>query len=39
MLLFDENLAARLVAELADLYPGSVHVGDQGLASGSDRAI
>jgi predicted nuclease of predicted toxin-antitoxin system len=39
MLLFDENLAARLVAELTVLYPGCTHVGDQGLASGSDRAI
>ena len=39
MLLFDENLAARLVAELGVLYPGCTHVGDQGLASGSDRAI
>src|SRR5438128_12595770 len=39
MLLFDENLAAWFVAELADLYPGSLHVGDQGLASRSDRAI
>ncbi|HEX4185915.1 MAG TPA: DUF5615 family PIN-like protein [Stellaceae bacterium] len=39
MLLFDENLAARLVAELAILYPGCTHVGDQGLAGGSDRAI
>lgn len=39
MLLFDENLAARLVAELAVQYPGCTHVGDQGLASGSDRAI
>ena len=39
MLLFDENLAARLVSELSALYPGCTHVGDQGLASGSDRAI
>jgi len=29
MLLFDENLAARLVADLADLYPGCFHVGDR----------
>jgi len=27
-LLFDENLAARLVDALADLYPGSVHVSE-----------
>ena len=39
MLLFDENLAARLVAELAKLYPGCTNVAEQGLASGSDRAI
>jgi len=39
MLLFDENLAGRLVADLADLYPGCAHVGDRGLAGGSDHAI
>ena len=39
MLLFDENVAARLVTDLADLYPGCLHVRDQGLAGGSDRAI
>ena len=39
MLLFDENLAARLAGDLADLYPGSLHVGGRGLAGGSDRAI
>ena len=39
MLLFDENLAARLVAELADLYPGCAHVGDWDLTGGSDSAI
>lgn len=39
MLLFDENLAARLVAELADLYPDGAHVGNHGLAGGSDHAI
>lgn len=38
-LLFDENLAARLVQELVDVYPGSVHVGDVGLLGASDRAI
>jgi len=37
MLLLDENLAARLVAELVELHPSCVHVG--GLAGGSDRAI
>ena len=39
MLLFDENLPARLASDLADLYPGCVHVGERGLAGGSDRAI
>jgi predicted nuclease of predicted toxin-antitoxin system len=39
MLLFDENLAARLAVYLADLYPACTHVRDQGLAGGSDRAI
>jgi predicted nuclease of predicted toxin-antitoxin system len=39
MLLFDQNLAARLVADLADLYPGCIHVDDCGLAGCSDRAI
>jgi hypothetical protein len=39
VLLFDENLAARLVAELAALYPGCAHVGDRGLTSASDRVI
>jgi predicted nuclease of predicted toxin-antitoxin system len=39
MLLFDENLATQLVADLADLYPGRIHVGHRGLAGGSDRAI
>jgi len=39
MLLFDEDLAERLVSELADLYPDCIHVRDQGLAGGSDLAI
>jgi predicted nuclease of predicted toxin-antitoxin system len=39
VLLFDENLATRLVAHLGDLYPGCCHVADRGLAGGSDRAI
>lgn len=38
-LLFDENLAARLVVALTPLYPGSLHVRDVGLAPASDRAI
>jgi predicted nuclease of predicted toxin-antitoxin system len=39
MLLFDENLAARLVLELADLYPDCAHARDRGLTGGSDHAI
>jgi predicted nuclease of predicted toxin-antitoxin system len=38
-LLFDENLAARLVEALAAIYPGSVHVSSMGLAPACDRAI
>jgi predicted nuclease of predicted toxin-antitoxin system len=38
-LLFDENLAARLVRDLADLYPGSAHVLSLGLGGAGDRAI
>ena len=38
-LLFDENLAARLVEGLADIFPGGVHFGAAGLAGASDRAI
>lgn len=30
-LLFDENLAARLVGDLADIYPDSAHVSALGL--------
>jgi len=38
-LLFDENLAARLVHRLADLFPGSTDVTSAGLASTSDSEI
>lgn len=38
-LLFDENLAARLVKDIADLFPGSTHVISLGLGGASDRAI
>ena len=38
-LLFDENLAPRLVAALADLYPDSGHVRDVGLARANDAEI
>lgn len=38
-LLFDQNLSLRLVARLADVYPGSVHVESLGLGSASDKAV
>ena len=38
-LLFDENLAPRLVTALADLYPGSAHVREVGLAGTADLAV
>ena len=38
-MLLDENLAARLVAEILDIYPGSAHVMSVGLAATPDRAI
>jgi predicted nuclease of predicted toxin-antitoxin system len=38
-LLFDENLAARLVHDLADVYRQSAHVTALGLGGATDRAI
>lgn len=38
-LLFDENLAPRLVSALADLYPGSVHVRNMGLGGSTDASV
>ena len=38
-LLFDENLPPLLVGGLSDVFPGSVHVRDVGLARASDAAI
>ena len=38
-LLFDQNLAARLVADLRDLFPGSVHVRDLDMASAADETV
>ena len=38
-LLFDENISPRLVAALSDVFPGSVHVRDVGLARATDAAI
>ncbi len=37
--LFDQNVSPRLVAGLSDMYPGSVHVRDIGLARANDAAI
>jgi predicted nuclease of predicted toxin-antitoxin system len=38
-LLLDQNLAPRLVASLANLYPNSTHVRDVGLATADDDAV
>ena len=38
-LLVDENLAPRLAEQLADLFPGSVHVTSVGLGNMSDAVI
>ena len=38
-LLFDQNLSHRLVGLLADLFPGSLHVAECGLADADDRMI
>ncbi|MEX2531607.1 MAG: DUF5615 family PIN-like protein [Gemmatimonadota bacterium] len=38
-LLFDQNLAPRLVRSLADIFPESAHVRDLGMARASDREI
>lgn len=38
-LLFDQNLSPRLVGRLSDVYPGSIHVSEVGLARALDRAI
>jgi predicted nuclease of predicted toxin-antitoxin system len=38
-LLVDENLPPRLVHDLADLFPGSAHVGPLGLGSTPDTLI
>ena len=38
-LLLDENLAARLARDLADVYPGSAHVLALGLGGAADGAI
>jgi len=38
-LLFDQNLSPRLVGLLADLFAGSLHVGQAGLERADDDAI
>jgi predicted nuclease of predicted toxin-antitoxin system len=38
-LLIDQNLAAGLARHLADVFPGSRHVRDFGLRTGTDAAI
>ena len=38
-LLFDENLAPRLVEALADLFPDSEHVHSAGLAHATDEQV
>ena len=38
-LLFDQNLAPRLVARLVDLFPDFEHVRDAGLAVADDKAV
>jgi predicted nuclease of predicted toxin-antitoxin system len=38
-LLLDENLSRRLIGQLADLFPGSVHVSSEELLQASDIAV
>jgi predicted nuclease of predicted toxin-antitoxin system len=38
-LLFDQNLAPRLVRDLADLFPSSAHVRELGMESATDQEI
>lgn len=38
-LLLDQNLSPRLAQQLADLYPGSVHVSAVGLDKATDRDV
>ena len=38
-LLFDQNLAPRLVRDLADIFPDSEHVRDLGMARAADREV
>jgi predicted nuclease of predicted toxin-antitoxin system len=38
-LIIDENLSRRLVARLADLFPGSIHVTDVALEQSPDASV
>ena len=38
-LIYDENLSPALVAQLADIYPGSAHVHDIGLGAADDLSV
>ena len=38
-LLFDQNLAGRLTNELGDLFPGSAHVMQLGMATATDAEV
>jgi predicted nuclease of predicted toxin-antitoxin system len=37
--LLDENLSRRLIGQLVDLFPGSVHVSSEQLLQASDIAV
>lgn len=39
MFLIDENLSPKLVNQLSDIFPNSIHVNDVGLGSTSDTDI
>ena len=38
-LLFDQNISPSLVALLADLFPGSLHVREAGLERATDESV
>lgn len=38
-LLVDHNLSPRLIADLSDVFPGSVHVSEIGLAEAEDAEV
>jgi len=38
-LLFDQNLSPKLVDRLTEVFPGSVHVSEVGLAQALDRVV